>query len=413
MTEPLNIGVAGTGFIGRGLVHALMHCTDMRVAAILTRRPVNSMGDFPRRELVTNSVDELIEKSDLIVESTGDVIHATEIVERALGAGLPVVTMNAEFHVTTGSYFVNRGLLTEAHGDQPGALAALHEEATGFGFKPVVYGNRKGFFNADPGEEEMRKWSVKQGISMEQVTAATDGTKIHIEQALVANGLGADILVDGLAGPTCETLHEGGVMLAERAAKHGRAIADYVVAAKAPAGVFLTCTHEAVQAAALEYFKLGTGPYYTLVHNYHLCHLEIPKTIRRVRDAMLLHGKNAAQRGAVLLNNSAKPRIGVRAVAKREIKKGEKIARGIGSFDLRGQAFRMDGPAGRMKEEGFADHVPIGLISEAVMTRNVERGQVICETDVDLPESSALNAWRRIQVGIFSGGASAAGASRR
>jgi predicted homoserine dehydrogenase-like protein len=69
------------------------------------------------------------------------------------------------------------------------------------------------------------------------------------------------------------------VKLAERARGLGRPIADYVIAPKAPAGVFITCTNEFRFAGSLEYFKLGPGPYYTLVRTYHLCHLEVPRTI--------------------------------------------------------------------------------------------------------------------------------------
>ena len=62
------------------------------------------------------------------------------------------------------------------------------------GFHPVVYGNIKGFLNKNPKKEEMEYWSKRNGISLGMTTSFTDGTKVHIEQALVANGLGADIL---------------------------------------------------------------------------------------------------------------------------------------------------------------------------------------------------------------------------
>ena len=39
----------------------------------------------------------------------------------------------------------------------------------------------------------MLHWSRRNGISLPMVTAFTDGTKLQIEQALVANGLGATI----------------------------------------------------------------------------------------------------------------------------------------------------------------------------------------------------------------------------
>ena len=98
--------------------------------------------------------------------------------------------MNSEFHVTVGSYFVDKGLVTEAEGDQPGVLAQLHEEAISMGFKPLVYGNIKGFLNENPTADDMEYWGNKSGISLDMVTSFTDGTKVQIEQTLVANGLG-------------------------------------------------------------------------------------------------------------------------------------------------------------------------------------------------------------------------------
>src|SRR5690606_23422997 len=122
------IGLSGTGFIARSFAHMVMrHAPDMRLEKVLTRRSPSALTDFPTHGSVTNSIDELIEHSDLVFECSGDVLHSTVVIERAMAAGRPVVTMNSEFHVTTGSWFADRGLLTEAEGDQPGCLAALRE----------------------------------------------------------------------------------------------------------------------------------------------------------------------------------------------------------------------------------------------------------------------------------------------
>lgn len=64
-------------------------------------------------------MEDLMAHSDVIVECSGDILHASNTVQAAHEAGLPVVTMGAEFHVTVGSYFCNSGILTEAEGDQP------------------------------------------------------------------------------------------------------------------------------------------------------------------------------------------------------------------------------------------------------------------------------------------------------
>ena len=108
--------------------------------------------------------------------------------------------MDAELQITSGTYLSTLGVLTEAEGDQPGALAALHREALAMGFRPLVYGNLKGYLNHQPKLEDMQYWAQFQGISLDQVTAFTDGTKLQIEQVLVANGLGATIACRGCWG---------------------------------------------------------------------------------------------------------------------------------------------------------------------------------------------------------------------
>jgi len=349
---------------------------DLHVKRVLTRRAPSSCTEFPRPDLLTNAISQIVDDCEVIVECSGDPLHATTVVDAALKAGRIVVTMDAEFHVTTGSHFVGRGVMSEAHGDQPGSLAALAEEAVEMGFTPLVYGNRKGYYHPNPPRDQMEFWAKKQGLSLDQVTAATDGTKIQIEQALVANGLGAGIIQDGLLGPSADSMREGGALLAEQAKRLGTPIADYVIAPKAPAGVFIVGEHDPRQQPYLEYLKLGDGPYYTLVQHQHLCHLEIARTIRRM-----------AAGGKPLLDNSRAPRFGVAAIAKRTLLPGEKIRRGIGSFELRGEAVSL---------AANPDHLPIGLVADGVMRRRVEAGQRLSPADMEIPDSPAFTAWRAI-----------------
>jgi predicted homoserine dehydrogenase-like protein len=346
------------------------HHPDLAISRILTRRPFGDLADFALRDRLTNSLDDVIAHADVIVECSGDVVHATHVCESVLVASLPVVTLNAELHVTTGSYLAGLGLITEAEGDQPGSIAALREEAVQMGFQPLVYGNMKGFLNLDPQPEEMIYWAKRQGISVPSTTAATDGTKVQIEQAFVANGLGATISRTGLEGPASDDLQRAAFQLAQRADDLGQAISDYVLAVKwAPTGVFVVARHDEDMADLLNYFKLGKGPYYLLVKPFHLCSFEIVKTVRRVMTG-----------GSVLLNNSGAPSVGVAAVAKKAMAAGERFSLGSGGFKVRGTAVRFSEHPG---------HVPLGILGGAVLKRPVEPGQIINLDDVDLTDTSA------------------------
>ncbi|MCK4580151.1 MAG: NAD(P)-dependent oxidoreductase, partial [Dehalococcoidia bacterium] len=237
MERGSRIGIVGTGFIAKGLVMALAERRDLAVSKVLTRTEVGQRTGFPRQELLTNSSDELIDNSDLVVECSGDVIHATNVVNQVMAASLPIVTMDSELQVTTGSYFARRGFITEAEGDQPGCLAALKEDVIQMGFRPLVYGNIKGFLNHCPTRDDMEFWAEKQNLSLDKVISFTDGTKVEIEQALVANGLGAGIAVPGLLGIASEDVKTGAEAMAGRAKGLGYPISDYILSPKSPPGV--------------------------------------------------------------------------------------------------------------------------------------------------------------------------------
>jgi predicted homoserine dehydrogenase-like protein len=363
------IGLVGTGPMAQSFAKLVTrHCTDLRISKVLTRRPLESIADVPIEGVLTASTDELVEHSDVIVECTGDVFHGTEVIEHGFAAGLPAVTLNAELHVTTGSYLTGRGYVTEAEGDQPGSLAALHEDVVNMGFRPLVYGNMKGFRSLNPTPEDMAYWARRQGISVPNTTGATDGTKVQIEQVFVANAYGATIARQGLEGPEAMSLSEGAHGLAQLAERLGQPIADYLLAVNwAPTGVFIVCRHDEDLAGLLEYFKLGKGPYYLLVKPYHLCSLEIAKTVRR-----------ALSGAPPLLTNTANPTLSVGAVAKRALQPGEKIERGSGGFELRGEAVRIvDAPR----------HVPIGVVRDAVVRRRIEPGQLLDLDDIEIPHT--------------------------
>lgn len=372
MTSDIRLGVVGTGFIATEFMKNLARHDGFGVSRVLTRRALKTVTGL-QDHLLTNSIDELIRASDLVVECSGDPIWATEVVMAAVSGNCPVVTMNTEFHITTGSAFVGKGLITEAEGDQPGCLAALHEDALAMGFNPIVYGNMKGFLNLDPAPEDMKYWGAKQGISLPMVTSFTDGTKVQAEQILVANHYGTSVTRDGMLGPAVKDQAEASQVLAEEAAKAGKPISDFVVCGELPHGVFIVATHDEAQAESLAYYKLGPGPNYTLIKNNIFVHLEILKTVRRILSG-----------GGVLLDNSPTPEFSLAAMAKKELKPGDKIELGIGSFAVRGHTVHIS---------ERPDHIPIGLIQKGVVIEPVARGEILTRSSLQLPDSPARSLW--------------------
>lgn len=373
--EQKRIGLIGSGFISKGLVMLIEQRADLQVHKVLTRSRIDERCDFPRQDLLTNSPDDLIDGSDLILEASGDVISSTGVLERAMSRSIPVITMNAELQITTGSYLAAKGFITEAEGDQPGCLAALSEEIIQMGLSPLVYGNLKNFLNHNPTLNEMRFWAEKSGNSVANITSFTDGTKVQIEQALVANGLGAAIIKQELRGLAADDVEAGAIELAKDAKAIGMPVSDYLLSPKIPPGVFVTAECEPCHKVYLRYYKMGEGPFYTFIRNYHLCHFEAMKTIDRVLGG-----------GKVLINNTLRPLISVAALAKRDLPAGYLIKRAIGSFDLRGVAVNIkDQP----------DHVPIGLLQNAKLIKDVRMGEMISFELASVQDSLALQCWEK------------------
>lgn len=376
-TAPVRIGVSGTGFIARGLLNLLAVHPRFRPVRVLTRRPLNDITDISCRDIITRDLGDFIEHSDLVVECSGSPYKAYAVIESAFAAGRPVVTMNAEFQVTAGSFFNGAGSMTEAQGDQPGSIAALATEVRSMGFTPLVYGSQKGFLNLTPKLEDMRDWATRSGNSVPTIVAFTDGTKVQIEQAVVANGLGAEIACRGMLGPEAADWKSGALSLAEQADRLGYPLADYVLQPGGNGDVFVVATHDASNHEALRYYKLGDGPYYVLSRPYHLGHFEAIMTIER------------ALAGATpLLTNGPAPRYSVAAVAKRKLSRGDSLPFGIGSFEVRGEAVAIaDEP----------NHLPIGLIENCEIAAPVEPGQILELSDITMAEGKVPQAWRSIR----------------
>lgn len=366
------IGIVGTGFIARGLARAIRRSNDFSIGPVLTRRKEANIPGFHDNEVVS-SIDALVERAEIIVECSGDPLHATDVIERAVAAQRKVVTMSSAWHVIAGSYYRSRGYITEAEGDQPGSLAALAEDGKAMGFDPLVYINVKRFLKFAPTHDEMVHFSKMYEISLSQVMSFTDGTKLQLEQALVANGLGADICRQGMIGPAVSHISEGLDMLSKAAEDHGKPIVDYVLTEETPGAVMIIARHDPRESATLGYLKMGDGPFYRLMRPYHLCHFEMLKTLRRTVAG-----------GNILLDNGSLPTISVAGITKHRLLPGDRIEQGIGSFDTRGECVRI------LDNRG---HLPIALMRDIIIKRKIAKGEMIMRDDVELPESRALEAW--------------------
>lgn len=364
------IGIVGSGFIAKNFYQLCKNHKNFKISKLLTKTNIKNRNDIDN-SILTNNIDYLIKNSDLIFDCSGDAVYSTDVINEVLKNKLPVVTMNSEFHVTVGDYFNQKGFVTEAEGDQPGSLSKLNEELEYMGFKTHVYGIHKGFLDYNPTHKNAVYWSDLNGISLDKTVSFTDGSKAEIESIFIANALDCYISEsnrEDMEIPTNERVKK----LYNKSIKTNKKYVDYFVDSNSPPGVFITCSNNKF-TKVLEYLKMGKN-YQTFERPYHLCHMEVLKTIKDV-----INNKKK-------LLNVKHNRYMPAAISKCNIKEGFNIKNALGSFEFR-----------CVNKLRNIDFVPITLLQNAIVKRNIEENKIITMDDVELPKSKALEVWKNLK----------------
>jgi predicted homoserine dehydrogenase-like protein len=410
--RPIQVGMVGAGFMGRGIALQIIRYTKgLRMAAISNRHvegarrayaeagiqdvePVDTASGLEKavgngRPAITDDATLLCEADgiDAIIEVTGSVEFAAQVVLRAIENRKHVVVMNAELDGTVGPILKTRAdkagvVFTNADGDQPGVTMNLYRFVRGIGVKPVLCGNIKGlhdpYRNPTTQEAFARKWGQKPHM----VTSFADGTKISFEQAIVANATGMRVAKRGMHGfqvAPGTPVSEAAKQFPLEDLTQGDGIVDYVVGAEPSPGVFVLGTHEdPAQKHYLNLYKLGAGPLYCFYTPYHLCHFEVPNTVAR---AVLFGDAAIAPRGG--------PNVDVVATAKKDLKEAD-ILDGMGYYMTYGQCEN----SRVVREQGL---LPIGLAEGGRLKRDIPRDQVLTYEDIELPRGRVSDALRAEQ----------------
>jgi predicted homoserine dehydrogenase-like protein len=136
-------------------------------------------------------------------------------------------------------------------------------------------GNIKGFLDRYSNPTAIVPEADKRGLGYRMATAYTDGTKLNVEMALLANGLGLSASRPGMTGPPARHVQDA-LRLFDLAATHerGEAVVDYVLGAQPGGGVFVVgFCDDPYQRRMMEYYKMGPGPFFLFSRPYHLCHV--------------------------------------------------------------------------------------------------------------------------------------------
>jgi predicted homoserine dehydrogenase-like protein len=394
--EPIRIGLVGMGAMGRGLLHQCRVTPGLECVAMADLMPERAitcaeMEGLPYKvastaaeveDAIRGGFTAICEQGELVagcaqavvlVEASSAVGLAGRYAAMALQTGKHAVMMNAEADLIFGPYLMNlahrQGLVyTSCDGDQHGVIRHLVNDLDLWGFDLIMAGNIKGFLDRYSDPTKIIPEADKRNLDYKMATAYTDGTKLNIEMALVANALNLRTRTPGMTGPQAGDVGDV-LQLFDFASirAESNACVDYILGAKPGGGVYAVgyCEH-AYQRSMMEYYKMGPGPFYLFYRPYHLCHVEAMDCIvQGVMD------------GCSLLEPVYGFRTNVFAYAKRYLKAGEKLD-GIGGYTCYGLIDNCG---------GGHPGLPICLAEDIVLRRDIERDSPILLSDAELPVS--------------------------
>ena len=413
--NPIRVALVGAGFQGRGIALKIISSTPGMVLAGIANRHIGSaiavyneaavdpVAAFSRNELqglIGKGVPAVTEDAialatsdgiDAVIEVTGSLEYAAQVILAAIQAGKHVVQMNAELDGTIGPILKAKAdtkgvIFTFSDGDQPGVQMNLYRFVEGMGITPVLCGNIKGLHDPYRNPTTQKAFAEKWGQKPAMVASFADGTKISFEQAIVANATGMTVARRGMLGPDFsggnpgtplvpleDTVSAFSEHLDRLLAEGNKGIVDYVVGARPGPGVFVLGTIENVrQQHYLNLYKLGTGPYYCFYTPYHLCHFEVPNSVAR---AVLFHD--------AVLTPLGGPKVGVIALAKKDLNPGD-IIEELGGYEVYGVAENIE----TMRTENL---IPIGLVIGAKLRRAVPKDQALTFDDVEIPPGRLID----------------------
>ncbi len=376
--ERTKVAIVGLGSQGLGITQVLGKTGQVEIVAVadINKRALEKAAPFVQDNcLVTQDPMEIFSKApDVLVEATPTITEAALLVRQAIRNKTHVILMNSEVDQMFGRLLAkeaesNHVILTSDAGDQPGVMIRTMKDVSRMGFEIVMAGNVKGFLDRYATPESIIREAEIRRLSLKQCTAYTDGTKLAIEMALVANSRGLDILQTGMTGPrTKRVLDALDAFDLTRSRKLG-GVVDYVLGAEPGGSVFVIgYSEDSEDRFYMNYYKMGEGPYYLFTRPYHLCHFETPLAIESV---MKYHEPVLVQKHRIL-------EVGCRA--KMDLLAGTKLE-GIGGHHL----------------YGILEHpnaLPIGLAENTILLKPKKRDEAVSWDDVEFPPNDPrLDLW--------------------
>jgi predicted homoserine dehydrogenase-like protein len=417
-SNPVRIGVIGSGEMGTDLVTQCMLMKGVELVAMSTRRPHTARaairiaygdeamafeaetasgvtGAIERRKIAITSNEMLVTNPliDVVIDATGKPGVAADYDLMAMEHGKHLVMMNVEADVTIGPYLKREAdrlgvVYSVGAGDEPSSCMELIEFASALGYTIVSAGKGKNNpLNHDAVPDDYRDEAVRRNMNPRMLVEFVDGSKTMVEMCAIANATGLVPDVPGMHGPNADRdqmvkvlipRDDGGIL-------SRKGVVDYTVGKGVAPGVFVIveATHPRI-IERMDDLHIGKGPYYSFFRPYHLTSLEVPLTAARI----MLYGKP----DMVPLPS---PVAEVCAVAKRDLAAGE-------TFDAIGETCYRSWTM-TVGEARAAGAVPVGLLEGGRVLTSVSKGELLTRANAAPDPTTNLFRLRRLQDAMLYG----------
>lgn len=393
--QDINVAIIGIGSIGNGLVyqcHNTPHFKPVAIADIKIERAITCAKWLGLDYQIVDSLaamNEAVHQGKIAVTDNGELAaqcdQAEVLIEasNAIAAGgqhavaalthnKHLVMMNYEADLMFGPALLplaqQNGLVyTSADGDQPTVIKQIVDDITFWGFDLVMAGNIKGYMDRYVNPTIIIPEADKRNLDHKMCSSYTDGTKLGVEMAVLANALGLRTAVPGMVGPRCTHIQNIFDHFDFDAIWQDRqGVVDYVLGAEPTGGVFVIgYTESKFQQFTLDWFppKMGPGPFYLFYRPYHLGHIEaLPCVVEAVLD------------GRARLQPTHGFRTNVFTYAKKDLDAGD-VLDGMGGYAAYGLIENY--------VNGRADGLPICLAENVTLKRPIAKDQPILMSDID------------------------------
>ena len=399
LEKDIKVGIIGIGSIGKGLVFQAHHTPGIRpvaIADIFIKKAIDCANWLNLDYDVVNNLDDLnhtIERGRVAVTDNGELIASSGLVNvliessnavyqgaihamKAIRSHQHVVMMNFEAEMMYGPVLLKLArqegvVYTCADGDQPTVIKRIIDDITLWGFDVVMAGNIKGFHDLYTNPAKIAPEADKRLLDHKMCSSYTDGTKLCVEMAVLANAINGKCAKPGMYGFRTAHIHDIFKLYDFNKLWDGKnPLVDYVIGAYPKGGVFVVGhTNDKFQQWTMDWFPpdMGPGPFYVFYRPYHLGHIE---AMQCVAEAHLF--------GTARLQPAHGMKTNVFTYAKKDLKAGE-LLDGMGGYQNYGLI------------ENLADQstpgLPILLNDNLKLKRDIRQDECINLEDVEYNEN--------------------------